>query len=437
MSEAKRQVSRRDFLKLAASGGAVAFGSLSNLPVNMIASAQDMVTLNVWHVNETEFDAVIDAFEAQNPNVSIEFQYYPWGAFFDNLQTAYAGGTPPDVHRQDDDEIPFFVQRGALLSLTQALADLNPDDFFWDALSSTAINGEVWVSVPAMRVDNLIINKTMFEDAGVALPPLEYPSADWSWESFSETAVALTDADNLVYGMAGLNSADHSISHGRALGGDVISEDCLEFLMNGAGMVRAFDNSAALIQEGGGAVDPETQEALGGASEMFIGGQAAMIYQQSRFPRGIDEVDFEWEIRGIPTYADADGPANFLAIECFGVAASTSHPEEAAKFAVFLMGSESQTILAETKSIIPFSRAAANDIWLPKGPVGREILVEGLNYARSLPFAVAFGELQDVVWPEIQQIFLGQKSAQEVFDAAKPAVDEILAGVGGCVGDGM
>ena len=134
----------------------------------MIASAQDMVTLNVWHVNETEFDAVIDAFEAQNPNVSIDFQYYPWGAFFDNLQTAYAGGTPPDVHRQDDDEIPFFVQRGALLSLTQALADLNPDEFFWDALSSTAINGEVWVSVPAMRVDNLIINKTMFEEAGVA-----------------------------------------------------------------------------------------------------------------------------------------------------------------------------------------------------------------------------------------------------------------------------
>ena len=101
------------------------------------------------------------------------------------------------------------------------------------------------------------------------------------------------------------------------------------------------------------------------------------------------------------------------------------------------MGSESQTILAETKSIIPFSRSAAHDIWLPKGPVGREILVESLNYARSLPFAVAFGELQDAVWPEIQQIFLGQRGAQEVFDEAKPTVDEILAAAGGCVGDGM
>ena len=46
----------------------------------------------------------------------------------------------------------------------------------------------------------------------------------------------------------------------------------------------------------------------------------------------------------------------------------------------------------------------------------------------ACPSRLAFGELQDVVWPEIQKIFLGQASAQEVFDAAKPAVDEILAG---------
>ena len=55
----------------------MAFGSLSNLPFNMIASAQDMVTLNVWHTNETELNAVIEAFQAANPNVGIDFQYYP------------------------------------------------------------------------------------------------------------------------------------------------------------------------------------------------------------------------------------------------------------------------------------------------------------------------------------------------------------------------
>ena len=272
------------------------------------------------------------------------------------MQTAYAGGTAPDVHRQDDDEIPFYVQRGALLSLTEALSAMNPDEFFWDALASTAINGEIWVSVPAMRVDNLVINKTMFEDAGVDLPPLEYPSDAWSWETFAEAAVALTDADSLTYGFAGGNSADHSISHGRALGGDVLSEDCMTFRMSEEPMVRAFQNTADLMLMEGGAVDPETQDALGGSGEIFVLGQAAMMYAQSRFPGGLDEVDFEWEIRGIPTYAGMR-PNNFLAIECYGVPASGSNLKEAAGFATYLMGTEAQTILARDQvyhSIQPF-----------------------------------------------------------------------------------
>ncbi len=436
MSDNKRQVSRRDFLKFAASSSAVALGGLSGLPVNMIAQAQDMVTLRIWHTNETELDPIFEAYTAANPNISIDFQFYPWGSFWDNLQTAYAGGTAPDVHRQDDDEIPFYVQRGALLSLTEALSDLNPDEFFWDALASTAINGEIWVSVPAMRVDNLIINKTMFEDAGVAMPPLEYPSDAWTWEAFAEAAVALSNPDALSYGAANLNSADHSVSHGRALGGDVMTADCMTFLMHEEPMVTAFQNTADLMQVSRGAADPETQDALGGANEMFLLGQAAMLYGQSRFPGGIDEVDFEWEIRGIPTYAGVT-PNNFLAIECYGVPASGQQLEEAASFAVYLMGTEAQTILAETKSIIPFSRSAAYDNWIPNGPVGRGMLVEALNFARSNPFAVGFGQVQDVVWPMIQQVFLGQRTAQDVFDEAKPLADEILAEVGGCLGEGM
>ena len=101
------------------------------------------------------------------------------------------------------------------------------------------------------------------------------------------------------------------------------------------------------------------------------------------------------------------------------------------------MGTEAQTILAETKSIIPFSRSAAYDTWIPNGPVGREMLVEALNYARSNPFAVGFGQVQDVEWPMIQQVMLGQRTAKEVFDEAKPLADEILAEVGGCLGGDM
>ena len=81
----------------------------------------------------------------------------------------------------------------------------------------------------------------------------------------------------------------------------------------------------------GGAADPETQDGLGGSGEMFLLGQAAMMYAQCRFPGGLDEVDFEWEIRGIPTYAGMR-PNNFVAIECYGVPASGSNLKEAGRF---------------------------------------------------------------------------------------------------------
>lgn len=437
MTDKKKSLTRRDFLKFTstATAGVLAVGSLSKLgAASASAPAQDNVVLRVWHVDETELDPVIEAFKAENPNIDVAFQYYPWGNFWDQLQTAYAGGTAPDVHRQDDDEIPFFVQRGALMPLTEALSALNPEEFFWDALETTAINGDIWVSVPAMRVDNLLINKTMFEEAGVELPPLEYPSEEWTWEKFVETAVALSNPDELVYGMVDADQADFAISLGRSLGGDIMDENCLIFLMNEEPMVRAIQNMADLMQVSQGAVDPETGQALGGGGEMFIAGQAAMTYGQSRFPAGIEDVDFEWEIRGIPTYA-GQTPNNFLAIECYGVPAMTEHPDEATNFAVFLMGASAQGILAQTKSIIPFSRAAAEEIWIPNGPVGREILVESLNYARSNPFAVGFGQVQDVVWPMIQEVYRGQRSAQDAMDEAKPLADEILAEAGGCLGE--
>lgn len=436
-----KKLSRRDFLKVSAgaSAGVIAVTKLGKLGAANVYAAppgQDQVTIQVWHVDETELDPVIEAFKAANPNIDVEFQFYVWGNFFERLETAYAGGTPPDVHRQDDDEIPFFVQRGVLMSLTEALGELNPDDFFWQALQSTAINGDIWVSVPAMRVDNLLINKTMFEEAGVELPPLEYPSENWTWTKLVETANAFSNPDALIYGLVDADNTDFAVSLGRSLGGDVMTEDCMTFVMNEEPMVRAIQNLADLMQVSRGAVDPETQEALGGGGEMFIGGQAGMIYQQSRFPSGIEEVDFEWEIRAIPTY-EGHEPNNFLAIECYAVPAVTEQPEAATKFAVFLMGTEAQEVLAANKPIIPFSRAAAADIWIPNGPTGRELLVESLNYARSNPFAVGFGRVQDIAWPMIQEVYLGQRTAQDAMDEAKPLADEILAEVGGCLGGGM
>ena len=90
-------VSRRKLLiGTGATAGAVAIGTL-RIPV---ASAQDAVDITIWS-NHPEWieplTALLDAFEAATPGVTLELTAIPGPDYPTKLQTALAGGQPPDV----------------------------------------------------------------------------------------------------------------------------------------------------------------------------------------------------------------------------------------------------------------------------------------------------------------------------------------------------
>ncbi|MBV7333752.1 sugar ABC transporter substrate-binding protein [Chloroflexi bacterium TSY] len=436
--------SRRDFLRISAVA-CVGTTLVACVPATQApdatesggdAPAEDQVELTVWHVNEDELDPIIAAFEEQNASISVAFTYFPWGDFFEKLETAYAAGTPPDVHRQDDDEIPFFAQRDVLLPLEEVLQEkLNPDELFWDAVQSTNISGHLWVSIPAMRVGNLVYNKTMFEEAGVTPPPTTYPSEEWTWDTFMETAAQLSQSNEMIFGFGGADNADFITSMGRSQGGRILDDGCLEFLMHEAPMANAMQAAADMMQVTQSAVDPETSEAFGGRGEMFNLGQLGMTYASTRQVPP-EDVEFEWDVAGLPVFSGHD-PIIFAAIECYAVPKATEKPDAATAFAASLMDEETQRILAETKNIIPINRQAATEVWAaPENvPASRSLLVDALAYGRTLPFAVGFGRVQDIAWPAIGEVARGEKSAADAMTEVKPQVDDVLQEVGGCLGE--
>ena len=436
----RQQLSRRRFLQVSAIAGlgmayAACTPAVAPAPEGGAAPAAETVQLSVWHVDETELATIIANFEEANPNVKVAFQYYPWGDFFDKLNTAYAAGTPPDVHRQDDDEIPYFAQRKVLLPLEEyLLGTLNQDELYWDAVASTMIGGHLWVAIPAMRVDNLVYNKDMFEAAGLALPPTTYPSEEWTFDNFREVAAALSKPDEMIFGAAGVNSADFMTSIGRSQGGKILDEGCLEFLMHEEPMVNAIQAAADMMQVDKSAADPETMDAMGGGMEMFNLGQIGMAYAQTR-DTPAEDVPFAWDVAPMPIVPGFD-PVHFAAIECYGIPAVTKVPDQALAFAAHLMSEGSQQILAETKNIIPINVKAATEVWAApdRVPSNRKALVESLAYAKTLPFAVGFGQVQDIAWPAIQEVALGQKTAQAAMDEVKPRCDQVLQEAGGCLG---
>ena len=439
-----KRIYRRDFVRtgmLASVGAALAACAQpppqvvkETVIVQATPAPVEEVQLTVWHTEETEFDAIIPNFQLEHPNVKIKFQYYPWGEYFQKLEIAYAAGTPPDVHRQDDDEIPSFAQRGLLLPLEDyLLARIKKEEISWATVESTMIGGHLWVSIPATRVGCLLYNKDLFDEAGVPYPPKTYPSDDWTWDKFAEKARALTDASQMKYGFTGADSPDFVVNMGRSNGGKILSDDCMEFLMHEAPMVEMIQACADLMQKQPvGAVDPETASAFGGGGEMFNTGKIAMCYAQTRVGSATMQAGFEWDFAGVPIIAGKE-PVTFAAIECHGVAKATKHPNEAAAFAVFLMDDVAQEIFAKHKTVIPVNKAAA-DTWVRRVPQNRQLLIDAAPYGQTLPFAVGFPKVQEIAWPMMAEVMLGHKTAQQAMDEAKPLCDAALAEAGGCLG---
>lgn len=64
-------------------------------------------------------DAIIDAFEAEHPNITVNGSYGEFGGHWEQLATQTAGGDTPDLIQMDDKYLREYADRGVLLDLTE------------------------------------------------------------------------------------------------------------------------------------------------------------------------------------------------------------------------------------------------------------------------------------------------------------------------------
>lgn len=97
--------------KLLVAATLVASVTLGSMP----ATAAE--TVNFWfHFDNPDnpMSSLVDAFEAQNPDIKIEAENIPWNSYYDNLYTAIAGGSGPDAAMVKMFAQPRLIEMGAL-----------------------------------------------------------------------------------------------------------------------------------------------------------------------------------------------------------------------------------------------------------------------------------------------------------------------------------
>lgn len=356
------------------------------------AAAQDVVEIDYWQyffqARVTAIDALIEAFEAANPDIRVNHTHFPYADYRTRVAAAIPAGEGPDVVQLFYGWLFDYIDAGLLQPLPQDVfshAEIEAE--FFPMVQAMQVDGEYYALPTAVRSLALFWNKRMFEQAG--LDPDAPPE---TLDALMEVATALTQRDrggNLTaVGMtAGMTAQDHHWWREvlvRQFGGQPYSDDNSMVTYTDAGGVEALEFYLSML-------DPEEGvTAIGFMDEpqaAFRAGRAGMHIDGSfrlgalRGTRGL-----EWGVTELPANADGDR-FNFSSYWVNGITqkAEGAKAEAAARFLDYITSEEAMQVWLEVVGELPARQAAAlTDENLAHEEYGP--FIRGLGYATATTF---------------------------------------------------
>jgi multiple sugar transport system substrate-binding protein len=392
-------------------------------------NAQDEVTLR-WRTRPDN-QAEIDVYSSISEGIDevwedVTLQYEPGGSesasYQDVLVTELEAGTAPDVFWIPGTDVARFAQSGLILNLADVAAadsDYNAEDFYAGPMGFLTTPVEegtdaLWGLPRDVSAFAIYYNADLFDEAG-----LDYPGGDdWNWERFVESAEAISDLGDDVYGFGMNNWWANWGYFVNAAGSGLFNEDYTACGLANDATVEGLQTAADLFA-GGAAVPWGTDSEppfLAGTVGMFMNGRWAT-------PGTIANADFNWNVAPLPLGPSGEA-TNWLFWGAYVVNANTEHPEEAWELISRLTSPEVQGEIASLGANIP-SRATqeAMDLFLgtlPDSGVNNQAFIDGTTAADvRTESPLFFGD-----WPAIDteyaagitSVFNGEITAQEFAD---------------------
>jgi multiple sugar transport system substrate-binding protein len=368
-----------------------------------------------------DLDSIVQAFQDEHPNVTIDVQTASFDEYFTRLQTQIAGGTAPDTFEINYENFVAYSEAGSLLDLStlaDADADFDPDRYYPRAYEVFQADGTLY-GLPATFSDVVFFyNKDLFDAGG-----LDYPSPDWTWADELAAAEALTDAGGGVWGDFQPIQFFEFYKVLAQNGGSFFNEDGTEVTFNSPEGVEA----AEWLIDKVGTVMP-TEADMGGQDDaaLFKSGNLAMWHNGIWQFAGMADAPFEWDIALEP--GNVEKAHHFFANAA--VASATSeHPDEAWAWIKFLTGSD-EAVQVRIDASWELAAVADQSLFAPyleqTPPESREVVFEALDNIVVPPVIEQQAQMQDIVGQQLQRAVLGEISAQEALDTAAEQVQALL-----------
>ena len=362
----------------------------------------------------TRLQEMVDTFNAANPDLNVTLNQVP--DYDTALQTAIAGGSPPDVFYIDSFRLPDYVDAGALMPIGDQME--NADDFYPSLRQAFTIDGTFYCPPKDFSTLALQYNTDLFDAAG-----LEYPNADWTWDDLRSAAESLTDADNGVYGLTLSADFARMIAFLYQAGGTVTNEDFTAMTLDSPEALEAAEFYIGLANDGFAAQPSDLDS--GWPGEAFGKGQAAMAIEGNWIAPFLNDQfpDLNWGVTEMPAGPGGEGTMAFTV--CYGVAASAANPEASIRLANWLTGDEGMAQWTGLGLAMPTRQSLSAD-WLAQFPE-LEPFLAGADYAYPWQFRPGFQDVLDTINAGLQQAFAGSYTAEQVLGEAQEVGNDVLS----------
>ncbi len=454
---AKKIISRRDFLRLGAMGaGAVALsactkGTPTEVPVaeTQAAEAGQVTNVSMWDSyaqppQGTTMDKIIGLFEKANPSIKIVHTKYEANPFETALKTAFSGGDPPDFTEINGGSNAWqYAEAGELVDLTDFVTPFLPQ-MVPAAIVDLKYQGKLWGVSFDDWIGNLIFyNKQILADNNIDIASLK------TWSGFLAACEKLKQAGitPIAYGNKEGWCGDHWISH---LMQRMYGERNFE-----AVHMRTIDKTIKtdlkFTDEPGLKAWQMYRELLdkGYFSEGYLGDDWPTAYKYFFDGKAAFHQTGGWFIGSWATEAP-DFPMDFILFPeiegfpgkqesvtsggvMFVISQRGKHLEEAKKFLEYWTTEEPNRIWAEEVTGLPFYKFDTKEWNIP------ELAKNEIQLMQTAPDATKFNDhlmRQDLVieyvWNASQGVLSGdltpEQAAQNMEDASAKAAKELQGG---------
>lgn len=369
---------------------------------------------------------MIDAYEAENDNVSISIQLTPYkgGEYWTKLEASAGGGTAPDVFWLNVLHLDSYVEGGILDDMTDAIASSDIKDNFSDTLVNNYVRDGKNYAVPKdFDTNALWYNKDLFDQAGV-----EYPTDDMSYEDLVALATELKDKlPEGVYPFAcPVDFQTWYYQTVYANGGWILNDDATE---TGYGDAKTQEGIQCWIDMIDAGLSPSASTlSETGSDAMFEGEQIAMTlagsYMVPEYASN-DTIKDKIDCVEVPTFNGVeDNCINGLG---FAVYEGSKQKEEAEKFAIWMGSSEAQKIQGETGVVISARSDAQQYFAKANEQYNLAAYTNHSDEAYPLPVCSKAAELYDMESTWLTKAYTGEMSLADACSGLKEEADALLA----------